>query len=335
MTDADRPPHVGVLIYPGAQMSAVLGLTDLFAVADSLARKRLGVERPLLRVSHLGPAPAPDGRVVAALFDTHAGTAGDPDVIILPPSLGDPPVGAALAPLAGWLKEKHAGGASLASVCAGAFLLGETGLLAGRTVTTHWLYAGPLATRFPDARVDARKLLVDTGDIITAGGLMAWTDLGLLLLDRLLDPAAMVETARFLLIDPPGRDQRCYGDFVPTLDHGDEPVLKVQRWLQAHGTGAVTVGAMAAQAGLEERTFLRRFRAATGLRPIEYCQHLRIGKARALLETTNTAVERIGWDVGYDDPASFRKLFQKLTGLTPSAYRRRFGASRSRAARSG
>ncbi|MCW2248353.1 transcriptional regulator GlxA family with amidase domain [Azospirillum fermentarium] len=332
MTESNRPPHVGVLIYPGAQMSAVLGLTDLFAVADSLARKRLGVEQPVLRVSHLGSTP--DHRGVAALFDTHGGTGGDPDVIILPPSLGDPPSGPALAPLAGWLKEKHAGGAALASVCAGAFLLGETGLLAGRTVTTHWLYAGPLATRFPEARVDTRKLLVDTGDVITAGGLMAWTDLGLLLLDRLLDPAAMVETARYLLIDPPGRDQRCYGGFVPRLDHGDEPVLKVQRWLEANGTGGMTVGAMAAQAGLEERTFLRRFRAATGLRPIEYCQHLRIAKAREMLETTNTAVERIGWDVGYDDPASFRKLFLKLTGLTPSTYRRRFGVSRGRSARS-
>ncbi|MFC0218654.1 GlxA family transcriptional regulator [Pseudochelatococcus lubricantis] len=330
MASADRARHIGILIYPGAQMSAVLGLTDLFVTADRLACGRLGATKPLLRVSHL--APAPDGEAVETVLDMHPDGEGRPDVIILPPSLGDPPLasgppsGAGLGSLLDWLRERHADGTILASVCAGAFLLAETGLLAGRTATTHWIYAEPFAAHFPAVHVDAGKLLIDDGDIVTAGGLMAWTDLGLHLLDRLLDSAAMFETARLLVVDPPGREQRYYTAFSPRLDHGDGPILKVQRWLRENGTRAITVGDMAARAGLEERTFLRRFSAATGLRPIEYCQHLRIGKARELLENTNTAIDRIGWDVGYGDPASFRKLFLKLTGLTPGAYRRRFGA---------
>lgn len=329
MTDPCRPWHVAILIYPHAQMSAVLGLTDLFAVADRLARNRAGGMPPRLRVSHVGPI-AETGRM-AVSFDTAARERAEeaderPDVVILPPSLGDPPSGEAVPALAGWLRQRHAAGATLASVCAGGFLLAETGLLDGRPATTHWTCSESFAARFPRVRVDTEKLLIDDGDIVTAGGLMAWTDLGLHLLGRYLNRAAMVETARFLVIDPPGREQRYYTAFSPRRDHGDAAVLKVQRWLDIQDERAFSVGAMAMQAGLEERTFLRRFSAATGLRPVEYCQHLRIDRARELLESTNATVERIGWDVGYGDPASFRKLFLKLTGLTPSSYRRRFGA---------
>ncbi|WP_243395832.1 GlxA family transcriptional regulator [Sphingomonas oleivorans] len=320
------------MIYPHAQLAAVHGLTDLFGVAARLTRERLRTEDSVLRVSHLGHDMA--GDEISCLFDTQAGREGEPDIVILPPSLGDPPGGDAIAPLVAWLRARHAGGTALASVCAGAFLLAETGLLSGRTATTHWIYAEALADRFPQIRVDADKLLIDDGDIITAGGLMAWTDLGLKLVDRLLGPTAMIETARFLLVDPPGREQRYYSAFSPRLTHGDAAVLKVQHWLQANGTRGMTVGAMAVQAGLEERTFLRRFSAATGLRPIEYCQHLRVGKARAMLEGTNKPIDQIGWDVGYEDPASFRKLFLKLTGLSPGDYRRRFGATRMSVSRS-
>ncbi|MGV6872834.1 GlxA family transcriptional regulator [Pseudochelatococcus sp. B33] len=325
-TARERTRHIAILAYPRAQAAAILGLTDLFTIAGQLARRRSGISLPRLRVGHLGLSVR--GDAVVPLFDTHPGPPGEPDVVILPPCLGDPPAVTDMAAVAGWLRERHARGAVLASVCAGAFLLAETGLLSARPATTHWTYAGRLAARFPAVRVDTGKLLIDDGDIITAGGLMAWTDLGLHLVGRLLGTAAMIETARFLVVDPPGREQRCYSAFVPRLDHGDEPILKVQRWLEANGTRAVTVADMAAQAGLEQRTFLRRFIAATGLRPIEYCQHLRIGRARELLESTHTAVDTIGWDVGYDDPGSFRKLFLRLTGLTPGDYRRRFGASR-------
>ena len=317
--------EIDLLIYPEAQLSAVHGLTDLFLVANRLARERLGAEAPHLRIRHL----AQDGAsgAVIGVFDTDPDSAGAPDVIVLPPSLADPRSGSALVPLAGWLRERHAQGAVLASVCAGAFLLAETGLLSGRLVTTHWIHANELAARFPDVRIDIDRLLVDDGDVITAGGLMAWTDLGLRLVDRMLGPVSMVETARFLLVDPPGREQRYYSAFSPILGHGDAAVLKAQHWLQTDAAITATVASIAAHVGMEERTFQRRFRRATGLRPSEYCQHVRIGKARALLEGTQDPVEQVAWRVGYEDPASFRRAFAKCTGLSPRAYRRRFGAS--------
>jgi transcriptional regulator GlxA family with amidase domain len=156
---------------------------------------------------------------------------------------------------------------------------------------------------------------------------MAWTDLGLRLVDRFLGPSVMLETAQYLLVDPVGREQRHYSTFAPQLTHGDESILKVQHWLQAKGGRDVSVTAMAEQAGMEERTFLRRFRAATGMKPTEYCQQLRVGKARELLEFSKRPVDRIAWEVGYEDAGAFRKVFQKRVGLTPGDYRRRFGTA--------
>jgi transcriptional regulator GlxA family with amidase domain len=186
-----------------------------------------------------------------------------------------------------------------------------------------------LQARFPSVHLDIDKLVIDDGDIMTAGGVMAWTDMGLKLVDRFCGPTVMMETARLLVVDPPGREQRHYSNFSPLLGHGDEAVLKVQHWLQATGAKETRLPALAACAGLEERTFLRRFRKATGITTTDYCQRLRIGRARALLQFGNQPVDRISWEVGYRDPGAFRKVFFRITGLTPGDYRRRFGSKPS------
>jgi transcriptional regulator GlxA family with amidase domain len=326
-------PEVGLLLYPGVRTAAVYGMVDLFDVASGIARLHSGSSTPGIRVSQWRMAAA--AGAIECVADTHGNLPTNPLAIVALPALGELPAHEMAMRFASWLTEHHAKGAILCSVCAGAFVLAETGLLAGRSVTTHWSYADALRRRFPDVHIDTGRMIIDDGDIITAGGLMAWTDLGLTLVDRLLGPAVMIETARFLLVDPPGREQRFYSGFSPNLRHGDESVLRVQRWLQAQGTGdeagQVTLAAMAALAGLEERTFLRRFHKATGLKPTEYYQHIRISKARTLLELTTRTVDQIAWAVGYEDPGAFRKVFQKLMGLSPRDYRRRFGAGQAAA----
>ncbi|MFZ2872722.1 GlxA family transcriptional regulator [Zavarzinia sp.] len=316
-------PEIALLLYDGAQAAAIHGLTDLFTVATRMARERGGPGG--LRVSHWRRT----GDAMACVHDSGPGPAHDPAIVIAPPSLAPLMPAADMRPLARWMAEAHARGAVLASVCAGAFLLAETGLLAGRPATTHWGYAGMLAGRFPEIRVDADRLVIDDGDLITAGGVMAWADLGLVLVERLLGPTIMLDTARFLLVDPPGRDQRSYRAFIPVLGHGDAAILKVQHGLQASGAVGADLAAMLALSGLEERTFLRRFRKATGMTPTEYCQQIRVANARAALELTRRSVGQIAFDVGYDDPSAFRKLFQRLTGLSPGAYRKRFGRAGS------
>lgn len=313
---------IGIVLYPGAQMSAVLGLTDLFALADRFASEDAQPRGPL-RVRHLVPGTAD---LTQVSFDSHSGDDNPSrcDVLLLPPSLQPPIAPEAAAPIARWLYANHARGSVLASVCGGAFVLAETGLLAGRAVTTHWTYAQALRDRCPEAQVDADRLIIDGGDILSAGGLMSWIDLGLILVHRFLGPVVMARTARMMLVDLPGREQRFYSGFVPNLSHGDAAILKAQHHLQAQEGREARLTVLAAEAGLEPRTFLRRFQKATGLTATDYAQRLRVAKAQELLQFTQDPVERVAWQVGYGDAGAFRKVFHRIVGLTPGDYRQRF-----------
>ncbi|RNF34989.1 GlxA family transcriptional regulator [Paracoccus methylarcula] len=308
---------IGLVLYPGAQISAVLGLADLFEIADRAAAKRPDTDLPRLCV---GQWTFEEGRSLPSPPET----GGDSDVLILPPTLNAPASPEAARPIAHWLRERHEGGCILASICGGAFLLAETGLLDGRSATTHWVYTEAFSRRFPRVAVDTDRLIIDDGDILTAGGLMSWTDIGLKLVDRFLGPTVMLETAQMLLVDPPGREQRYYSGFTPRLNHGDAAILKAQHWLQTTGARDTSLTVLAKQAGLEERTFLRRFHRATGLTSSEYAQRLRVGRARERLQFGTLPVDTIAWEVGYSDPATFRKVFRRIVGLTPSEYRQRF-----------
>lgn len=306
---------IGLVRYPGAQLSAVLGLADLFAIAADVAAKRLrGL--PQLRITEwscdpfLMPVIPSVGR----------------DILIMPPALGAPIASEVAQPIAQGLREAHAEGSVLASVCAGTFLLAETGLLDGRRATTHWAYTDVFFGRFPRVTLDPDQLIIDEGDILTAGGLMSWTDLGLKLVDRVLGPSVMLEAAQILLLDPPGREQRFYSAFAPRLNHGDAAILRVQHWMQANAGRDAALSTLAAHAGLEERTFLRRFHKATGLTSTDYAQRLRVSHARELLQFGQKSIDVIAWEVGYRDPAAFRKVFQRIVGLTPGEYRQRFHA---------
>lgn len=319
-----EPVEIGILIYEGAQMAAVLGLTDLLTIADALAQQKQGLEKPLFRVTHW--AKPDQSHPPQQVFASSEGVEAPLAVLVLPPALGDPIEQDQAQVHADWLKQAHQRGATLASVCGGALILGETGLLDGRAATTHWAYDSVMRSRFPKVSVDTDRLIIDDGDIVTAGGLMSWTDLGLKLVDRFLGPTVMIETARQLLVDPPGREQRFYSIFSPKLTHGDAAVLKVQHWLQATDAKETSLTALAAQAGLEERTFLRRFQRATGLTSTEYVQRLRVSKAQELLQFSTETVDRVAWQVGYGDPSAFRKIFIRVVGLTPNEFRRRFRA---------
>ncbi|ATN10363.1 AraC family transcriptional regulator [Pseudomonas sp. FDAARGOS_380] len=314
--------ELGVLIYQGAQLAAVHGLTDLFGVANRIAAEHESAQLPLLRVSHW---QVDVHGTPARTFDSHPGPHQPMMAVLVPPSIAEFTEDQAPPALLQWLRQQHAAGTVLGGVCIGSIMLARSGLLDGRSATTHWSSAKSFAASYPAVRLEADKPIVDDGDLITSAGLMAWSELGLRLVDRLMGPSVAADTARFLVIEHSASASQCGSNFAPILRHGDGAVLKVQHWLQASGAVDVSVAAMAQAANLEERTFLRRFRNATGLKPTEYCQHLRVGKARQMLEFTNGTIDHIAWTVGYQDPSAFRAIFKKITGLSPSDYRNRFG----------
>jgi transcriptional regulator GlxA family with amidase domain len=322
--DRASPPkaEIGILLYRDCQAAMVHGLTDLLQIAARFSESRGG---PKLRVSHWKAK----GQRFVRTYDSYPKHQSRPSIVVVPGRVRGPPDPVEAAPYARWLRELHDGGATLTACCGGVFILAATDLLRGRPATTHWSFVDAFRRDFPAVRLEADKIVVEDGEIITAGGLMAWTDLGMRLVDRLYGPTIMLETARFLLIDPAGREQRYYSVFSPQLNHGDESILKVQHWLQATGARDVTISAIATSASMEERTFLRRFKAATGLTPIEYCQLVRIGKARELLEFSKRPINQIAWSVGYEDTGAFRRLFHRVMGLSPGEYRQRFSTGHS------
>ncbi|MFG6208035.1 GlxA family transcriptional regulator [Pseudomonas retamae] len=316
--------ELGVLIYPGAQMAAVHGLTDLFAVANRIAAEQQTARLPMLRVSHWqAEGDQPPTRIYASL----AGDEANLQAVLIPPSISGFSAAQTPSRLMQWLRDQHACGATLGGVCVGSLMLAESGLLDGRSATVHWTAAQGFSERYPQIKLKADTPIVDDGDLITTAGLMAWSELGLRLVNRLLGPSIATRTAHFLVMEHSDSASACGSNFAPILSHGDAAILKVQHWLQSTGATDVSLAAMAERATLEERTFLRRFRAATGLKPTEYCQHLRVGKAREMLEFSNGTIDHIAWTVGYQDPGAFRAIFKKITGLTPSDYRGRFGVN--------
>lgn len=320
---AVEPVEIGIVVHEEALMSAVYGLTDMFNVANLQSREQHGMSAPQIRTSHwkLGS----DGSVRRG-FDSHSELEiRSLSALILPPTLSvELQLKRDLSEVSQWLRQRHSEGTVVSSVCGGAYLLAESGLVEGRALTTHWSHAEQIARRFPQVHVDTDKLMIDEGDIITTGGMMAWINLGLKLVDRFMGSTVMLETARFMVVDPGAREQSYYSVFAPRMDHGDQIILKIQHWLHGANTKGITLQMMADRAGLGERTFLRRFQKATAINPTEYCQRLRIAKSRELLERSYLSIEQVAWQSGYDDSNAYRKIFRKILGISPSEYRMRF-----------
>lgn len=259
----------GLVCDAGTSNAGIHGLTDLFKYAGEFAAKRqkAGV-RPPVRITHW---LADDGEVeIRCTYDSRPGVRRAPAVLVIPGNVQAPLESVKDSPLIAWLREKHAQGVVLAAVCGGVFILAETGLLAGRQATTHWSFSDRFSARFPEVLTETDHMVIDYGDVVTAGGVLAWADLGLRLTERFLGPTVMLETARFMNVDPPGREQRFYSDFDTRTKHGDRAILKAQQWLSTKRESPVSVADIARHAGLEPRTFLRRFVKATGMKPSEY-----------------------------------------------------------------
>lgn len=314
--------RIGIVDYPGALQSAVQGLKEMFIAANRIcAQQHLNTvfEIEIYTVEQI-LVLSDQNRVGEEKRESHPLQA-----VILTPCLEGEYYGNPDIILKQWLREQHAQGAILCSVCAGAFILASCGLLDQRPATTHWGLSERFSKAYPDVRLDTNKILINDADIMTAGGLMAWLDLGLELVAQFTQPRIMRLLGKYLIVDTGSREQRYYRSFLPALDHGDKAVLNVQHYVQVNFANSISMSDMAALSCLGERTFLRRFVKATGLKPSQYLQQLRVQKACDWIESSHHSVELIATKVGYEDVSAFRKIFIKTMGLTPREFRSRFG----------
>jgi transcriptional regulator GlxA family with amidase domain len=298
-----------IINYPNALQSAVHGLRELFLLANKII-----IENGL------------DMHFTIELFqpESELGRTDRSDIVILPPNLDGCYYLKPQLALLKYINEVHQAGGILCSACSGAFILAHTGLLDNRTVTTHWQLENSFNEQFPKVSLNIESLLINDGDIISAGGLMSWIDLGLEIVAQFSKPHIMRSLGKYLIVDTGKREQRYYGSFTPKFSHGNKSILQVQHYIQSNYSQILNVKVLAALACMSERTFLRQFTSATMLKPIQYIQKVRVQKACEFLESTPLSFEQIAFNIGYDDANSFRKVFIKIIGLSPTAFKARF-----------
>jgi len=321
---------VTVLLVDGGHASTALGPLEVFRDAGTLWNTLQGEpESPRFRVrtATLGRRPVrPDGPFTI-LPDEALEDIRNTDIIFVP-SIG---LDLELAlrshgELIPFVRDAHARGALVAAVCSGVALLAESGILDGRRATTHWGLASRYRARFPEVRWQPEQIVTEDGGVCCGGGVYAAIDLSIFLVEKFCGRSVALECARSLVIDMPRACQAGFAVLPIGNRHSDERIGQAEEWVHEHCHETFRFEALAETLGMSPRNFIRRFKGATGLKPVEYLQKLRVRAARHYLEEGDTRVEEIGGLVGYEDAAFFRRLFKRETGLTPSSYRKRYTA---------
>ncbi|MEV5726200.1 GlxA family transcriptional regulator [Streptomyces pharetrae] len=314
--------RVGVLAYPGCFASEVFGVPDLLTMAGHVA----GPGAPGYRVRVVSPRR----RVTAsggACLDVRP--VHEVDVLVIPGFELRPDTDlderlARLAPEIATIRAQAAAGTAVVSLCVGAFLLAEAGLLDRRRATTSWLYAAELARRCPGADVRPERLVVTDTGVTTTAAFSAMYDFALELVLRHNGPRVARTTARLTLVDDARTSQTPYVDPRLLPRPGREFSQQVMRHLDQNLAERYDLAALASAFRVSPRTLLRRFAEETGRSPLAHLQGSRVRRARHLLETTDRTVAAVAAAVGYQDPGTFAALFARHTGQRPSTYRAAF-----------
>lgn len=229
------------------------------------------------------------------------------------------------APVVPWLRRWHKRGASIASVCSGVGLVAATGLLDGKRATTHWGLAETFRKMYPRVKWMPELMVTEDRGFYCGGGVHAALDLSMYLVEKFCGHEVAMQSAKAMLIDTPRAWQAGFGIVPLKTEHNDESISSAQEWLHHNFHKTFPLEAPAQSVGMSLRNFVRRFKQATGDSPLMYLQKLRIAAAKRLLEGGHRTVQEISGAVGYQDVAFFRNLFRRHTGVSPNAYRQRFG----------
>jgi transcriptional regulator GlxA family with amidase domain len=323
---------ITVLFLHRGHASTAVGPLEVFHDAGRLWNQIMGTpEEPAFRVraASIGGRPIRADGPYWIQPDEALERVGATDLIFVPAAgLDLDAVLEANAPVLDFLETMRASGARIAGVCSGVALLAAAGVLDGHLATTHWAVVDEYRQRFPDVDWQPDHIVTEDDGIYCGGGVYAALDLALYLVEKYCDRNVALECARSLLIDMPRDCQTGFAVLPVGTNHHDEAIQRAEQWIREHCREEIRFESLASHLGMSPRNFIRRFKKATGLNPVEYVQQLRVRAARRLLENGNVCIQEVCSQVGYADAAFFRGIFKRHTGLSPTAYMKKFGEAR-------
>ena len=250
---------------------------------------------------------------------------GNTDLLIIPPTFGDINTGLRdNAEAIPYFRKLYHKGSRLASLCVGAFLLAETGLLNGKKCSTHWAHIEEFKEKYPDIEVEDGAVITEHENIYSSGGASSLWNLILYLVEKFSDRETAVLIAKYFALDISRDNQSQFAIFRGQRNHSDPDIQRAQDYIERKYEEKITVEDLANYVNIGRRTFERRFKEATNNTPIEYIQRVRIEAAKKFFEASRKNVSQVMYDVGYTDTKAFRDIFRKITGLTPIDYRNKF-----------
>jgi transcriptional regulator GlxA family with amidase domain len=223
-----------------------------------------------------------------------------------------------------WIEKQYKHGAEIASICTGAFLLASSGLLDGKTCSTHWAVANDFRNLFPDVNLQTDKLITDENGIYTNGGAYSFLNLVIYLIEKYYDRQTAIFCSKVFQIEMDRHSQSAFVIFRGQKLHGDEVVKKAQSYIESNLDEKISVEQLSSKFNVGRRNFDRRFIKATGNTPVEYAQRVKIEAAKKSFETSRKTINEVMYEVGYSDVKAFREVFRKITGMSPLEYRGKY-----------
>ena len=326
--------RIAILLFDNCMASSVTGPLDLFQISNTVWRRFDAAAEGRLfdcQLVSLDGQPVRCSSGLQLMPDVSLAQMQRPDLLLIGGHHFDSSRAllgqlAAMQPLHRPLARLADDGCLVAGFCSGSFVLAQAGLLDAQMATTSWWLVPLFRRLFPETTLVMDQLVVQSGPVWTAGATTAYTSLCLKLVAHFAGPEVASQVAKVMLVDNNRVSQLPYMSVQAAVGHQDQAIADCQYWLQSHLAEPIDLQTMADRCAMSKRTFIRRFKKAVALTPASYLQQLRIDAAKRYLEHTDKTLEQIIEAIGYDDLSAFRRVFQKLTSVTPGAYRRRFAS---------
>ncbi|MDK1493266.1 GlxA family transcriptional regulator [Sinorhizobium sp. 7-81] len=314
---------IAIVAMQGVQLLDVIGPSDVFAEAN----RQSGQDYYSVEIVSTSDSPLRGSSGLVLVPDRSIDDEPSPvDTLLVAgdPLIQERPISDALLR---WVKETSARASRFGSVCSGAFVLGEAGLLDGRKATTHWSQAAEFSKRFPEVKLEPNRIFTKDGNVWTSAGVTAGIDLALAIVEKDLGLEIALKVARELVVflkRPGGQAQ--FSTLLAGQIAQKTPIRSAQDFITDNLAADLTVAAIARRIGMSERNFSRQFKHEVGMTPADYVESMRLEAGRRLAEDTSIPLKKIAADIGFTDDVAFRRSFVRRFGTSPAAYRRSFGS---------